>query len=275
MAGQRHSDVNSGAHPRALAALAEAVARDAAGLIVRRRAEGVTVAGTKSTPTDVVTRVDQESEQFIRARLLGARPHDGVIGEEGTSVAGSTGVTWIVDPIDGTVNYLYNIPTYAVSIAAQVGDTVIAGAVADAARGETWTASRGGGAYLDSGRIQITDSVDLSNALVATGFGYAAEQRTSQVDVLRHLVARIRDIRSAGVSSLDLCSVASGRVDGYYERGLKEWDSAAGLLIAEEAGAMVGGINGASPGEELVIAANPSIFADLHDLLAAAGADED
>lgn len=260
--------------PAQLRDLAVRVALEAADLVSRRRSEGVAVTATKSTPTDVVTAADRESEELIRKRLLEARPSDGVLGEEGANVAGTSGVTWVVDPIDGTVNYLYDIPAYGVSIAAEVDDVVVAGTVVNPVNGEIFSAVRGGGATLNGGPITVSGTTELDQSLIATGFGYSVLRRRAQAAVLGKVIVNVRDIRRFGSAALDLCAVACGRVDGYYERGLNHWDLAAGALIAEEAGAMVGGADGAA-GSELMIAATPSIFSDLRDVLLAAGAHHD
>ena len=253
----------------ALLGLAVTVAADAGRLIRDRRSavERMAVAATKSTPTDVVTDADTAAEALIRDRLLAARPDDGLLGEEGGSVAGSSSVLWVVDPIDGTVNYLYGLPEYAVSIAAQVDGATVVGVVHHPTSGQTWTAIRGRGAVLDGRSIRESGCDRLDRALIATGFGYDARRRARQADVLRHVLPKVRDIRRAGAASLDLCAVASGLVDGYYERGLAAWDLAAGCLIAEEAGAVVAGISGRAAGPDLVIAAGPALFPALHDLL--------
>jgi myo-inositol-1(or 4)-monophosphatase len=261
----------------ALLDLAVAVAAEA-GRLVRERREAVAemaIAATKTTPTDVVTESDTASEALIRDRLLAVRPQDGLLGEEGASVTGRSGVVWVVDPIDGTVNYLYGIPQYAVSIAAQIDGHVVVGVVHNPVSGETWTATRGAGAALDGRPVHESGCDLLDHALVATGFGYDARRRAWQAEVLRHVVTRVRDIRRAGAASLDLCAVATGRVDAYYERGLKPWDLAAGGLVAEEAGVMVTGLRGAPAGENLVIAAGPALFGALHDLLEPLGPDRD
>jgi len=257
--------------------LATAVAH-AAGRLVRERREVVLrmpVSATKTTPTDVVTESDTAAEELIRERLLAARPGDGLVGEEGASVSGGSGVDWVVDPIDGTVNYLYGIPQYAVSIAAAVEGRVVAGVVHNPAGAETWTATRGGGAALNGRPVRESGCDRLDRALVATGFGYDPRRRARQADLLRNVVPYVRDIRRAGAASLDLCAVATGRVDAYYERGLKAWDLAAGGLIAEEAGAVVAGLRGAAAGEDLVIAAGPALFTELHDLLEPLAPDRD
>lgn len=249
-----------------------------AGSLARERRQAVArmaVAATKSTPTDVVTESDTAAELLIRDRLLAARPGDAVLGEEGGRSAGESGVVWVVDPIDGTVNYLYGIPQYAVSIAAQVAGVVEAGVVHNPVSGETWAAVRGAGAVLNGEPIAASGCADLSMALVGTGFGYDAQRRARQAAVLADLIPLVRDIRRAGAASLDLCAVACGRLDAYYERGLKPWDLAAGGLIAAEAGAVVSGLNGAEAGEAMTLATTPAIADELRTLLQDLGADRD
>ncbi|NDL56301.1 inositol monophosphatase family protein [Phytoactinopolyspora mesophila] len=260
-----------------LVELAASAAREAGALARERRqaVDRMAVAATKSTPTDVVTESDTAAEQLIRDRILSVRPGDAVHGEEGGHVDGKSGVVWVVDPIDGTVNYLYGIPQYAVSIAAQVDGVVEAGVVHNPASGETWTAIRGGGALLDGEPIGVTACADLSLALVGTGFGYDARRRARQAAILADLVPAVRDIRRAGAAALDLCAVASGRLDAYYERGLQPWDLAAGALVAAEAGAVVSGLHGVEAGAELVMAAAPGIAEELRGLLERLGADRD
>jgi myo-inositol-1(or 4)-monophosphatase len=255
--------------PQALLKLAVEVAEEAARLIVERRRGTITVADTKSTVTDVVTAVDRESEELIRARVLQARPDDSFLGEEGDDVVGTSGVRWVVDPIDGTVNYLYDLPTYAVSIAVEYGGQTVAGVVVDAPKGEVFTATLGGGAFLDGEPIRVSGCTELSKALVGTGFGYDPARRKVQAEVVQHLITEVRDIRRIGVVAIDLCYVACGRLDAVYERGLNPWDYGAGALIAAEAGAAVGGLNGAAVSPEMSIAASPALFASFHDLLAA------
>lgn len=250
------------------------VAHAAARLVVDDRPPGtLDVAATKSSETDVVTVMDQRSEALLVERILAARPHDGLLGEEGAARAGTSGVTWVIDPIDGTVNYLYRIPAYAVSVAARVGDEVVAGVVVNPVTGETFSAVRGGGARLDGRPVRANPAPDLSLALVATGFGYSTARRARQAEVLGTVLPRVRDVRRAGAASLDLCGVACGRVDAYYEQGLKPWDLAAGGLIAEEAGAVVAGLQGRPAGEALVVAAPPGLFEPLAALLSELEAD--
>ncbi|WP_440708148.1 inositol monophosphatase family protein [Herbiconiux sp. YIM B11900] len=262
--------------------VARAIAIEAGALIARRRAEGVEVAQTKSSAVDVVTFADRESEDFIRARLAELRPEDGFLGEESEGSTGTSGITWVVDPIDGTVNYLYDIPAYAVSIAAvRVPDaalapdpatwTALAGVVINPVLGEVYSARAGGGAWLDSRdgtrRLAVNTGVELGKALVGTGFAYDAGLRVKQADFIRGLVAEVRDIRRAGSAALDLCSVAAGRLDAYAERGLNPWDYAAGALIAREAGAFVGGFEGAAEGSVLTFAADPALAEVLAPLV--------
>jgi myo-inositol-1(or 4)-monophosphatase len=255
------------------------------------------VVATKSSPTDVVTEADQAAEALIRDLIAESRPGDRILGEEGgeTGSQGGKGaqgrrsdVRWIVDPLDGTVNYLYGLPDWAVSIAAEVDGTVEAGAVFVPRRDELYSARRGHGAWLSSGaldwrgedtgspvRLACNRDVPLAQALVATGFGYAAGRRQVQGDVLRAVLPRVRDIRRGGSAAVDLCSVASGTVDAYYERGVNLWDIAAGGLVAAEAGARLTGLHGRPPSPSMTIAAAPPLLNELHDLLAAADPERD
>jgi myo-inositol-1(or 4)-monophosphatase len=261
--------------PHELLALAEQMAREAGRLIVEERPRDLGVATTKTSVTDIVTEMDQRAEQLLVDRITTARPDDGILGEEGAARTGTSGVTWVVDPIDGTVNYLYELPSYAVSVAARVGDDVVAGAVVNPVSGEVWTALRGEGAWLDGRRLQLGEPPELAMALVATGFGYDPRRRAAQAAVLQVVLPRVRDVRRAGAASLDLCAVATGRVDGYYEQGLKPWDLAAGGLVATEAGAVVTGLHGRPAGEALVVAARPPLVGALVALLEGLDADAD
>ncbi|WP_163548571.1 inositol monophosphatase family protein [Candidatus Frankia nodulisporulans] len=257
--------------PDVLLDVALTIAREAGELLARGREGTVAAESTKSSPTDVVTALDRASEALVARRLGELRPGDGLLGEEGADSASSTGVRWIVDPLDGTVNYLYRLPNWAVSIAAEVNGEVIAGVVhapALGGAGTTFTATRGGGAFRDGSVLTGSTETELSRALVATGFGYTVARRTAQVAVLTRVVPRVRDIRRMGAASLDLCAAAEGVLDAYYERGLKPWDHAAGALVAAEAGLRVGGLLGRRAGEDLVVAAPPALFGPLTDLLA-------
>ena len=258
--------------------LATSIAQQAGELALRRRAEGVTVAASKSSMEDVVTLADRETEDLVRSLLAEARPDDGILGEERDSVAGTSGLTWVVDPIDGTVNYLYDIRQYAVSIAVVEGEpsptewSALAGVVFNPAADELFRAHSGGGATLNGAPIQVASQVELSQALIGTGFGYLAEQRVEQAKVLVGLVAHIRDIRRQGSAALDLCSVAAGRLNGYFERGLSPWDHAAGALIAAEAGAHVGGMHGTRASDAFILAAEPALAVALEQALGECGA---
>jgi myo-inositol-1(or 4)-monophosphatase len=229
------------AEPRLLRDHAVRVAGEAAALVQRIRAEAVTQVDTKSSDTDVVTAGDRAAERLVRERLAELWPGVPVLGEEegGASETPGPGLCWVVDPIDGTVNYLYGIPHYAVSLAAQVDGISVAGAVVEPASGRVWTAVRGGGAFLDDQPLAVSRTTRLDLALVATGFNYDAARRARQAALWAGLLPRVRDIRRAGAASLDLCAVAAGWVDAYLEHGLHRWDWAAGALIAEEAGAIV------------------------------------
>jgi myo-inositol-1(or 4)-monophosphatase len=250
-----------------LLALAERLARSAGELLVQRRPTDLGVAATKSSPTDIVTEMDTAAEALIVEGLRTARPGDGVLGEEGASDEGTSGVRWVIDPIDGTVNYLYSLPAWAVSIAAEIDGRVVVGVVHIPPLGETYTAVRGRGARCNGRRLSVRAAPSLEKALVGTGFGYERSRRARQAQILTTVLPAVRDVRRGGAASVDLCSVAAGRLDAYYERGLQPWDLAAGGLVAEEAGARVGGLDGRPAGGDLVIAGPPGLFDALHDLL--------
>lgn len=280
--------------------LARLIALEAGSLAAQRKREGVSVAATKSSDVDVVTAADRETEALIRALIAVARPDDAFYGEESDATTGASGIVWVVDPIDGTVNYLYGSPAWAVSIAVgEIGTTdaagstptdpaadptaswrPLAGVVYAPASGELYSASAGGGAWLERPassdadaaprRLHANTGAPLAQALVGTGFSYSADRRAAQAEVLRSLLPRVRDIRRGGSAALDLCSVASGRLDALYERHLNPWDYAAGALIAREAGAHVAGLNGVGESSQLLIAADPALFDQLHAALAEA-----
>jgi myo-inositol-1(or 4)-monophosphatase len=250
--------------------LAVRIAADAALAAYSMRSQAIVDVDTKSTLTDVVTAADRAVERQVIAALHHARPGDAVLGEEyGDNGSAQPGrVRWIVDPIDGTVNYLYGLPQYAVSIGAEVDGEVVAGVVHNPAAGAVWTAAKGRGAFRDARRLGGSSATDLSQTLVATGFAYLAARRAYQGRVIASLLPRIRDIRRMGAASLDLCAAAEGTVDAFFEKGLAAWDVAAGGLIAREAGLLVTGLNGAAPGPEMVLAAPPALHGQLHDALA-------
>jgi myo-inositol-1(or 4)-monophosphatase len=244
-------------------------ARRAGSLLLdgRGRAEQIE---TKSSPTDMVSEMDRSAEALIRTVLAERRPGDAILGEEGGELAGDTGVRWIVDPLDGTTNYLYGFPAWAVSVAAERGGDVVVGAVFDPTHDELWTAQRGRGAYCNAAPLPLlTDRGGAATALVATGFSYQPAEREAHGQLIAYLLPRVRDIRRAGSAALDLCWVAAGRVDAYLEQGTHIWDRAAGGLIAAEAGASVGGYLGGPAVDAGVLAARPPLAAELRALLAA------
>ena len=274
--------------PESLVPIAVQVAREAATFVRGRRPEvfgavghprGDDAVAAKSTPTDPVTIVDTESEALIRELLERFRPGDGFLGEEGGRAESGAEVEWVVDPIDGTVNFLYGIPAYAISVAARIDGRSVAGAVVDVARDVTYFASAGGGARsVDSAGVEIelrcNPIESASMALVATGFGYSAARRRRQGELVGALLPRVRDIRRIGSAALDLCMVASGAVDAHYEHGLNPWDWAAGALIAAEAGAVARVPGPASTGREgaVSVVTAPGIADELWAVLTEIGA---
>ena len=225
---------------------------------------------TKSSRTDMVTAVDRASEALIVDALREERPDDGVLGEEGSSRAGTSGVRWVIDPLDGTTNYLYGFPLFAVSIAVEVDAVVEVGVVAHPSLGELFTARRGGGARCNGRPIAVSNKDDLSTALIGTGFAYDPERRREQARWLEHVLPSVRDIRRGGAAALDLCWVACGRLDGFYEAGLSAWDVAAGDLIAREAGALTSDFDGGPARPGSVVAGSPGIAVPLRQLVAEA-----
>lgn len=263
--------------------MAETLAAEAAAFVRRRRGEVFgtdahdaddAAVRTKSTPTDPVTVVDTDTERLLRDRLAQLRSGDPILGEEGggptdENANADGAVTWVLDPIDGTVNFVYGIPAYAVSVAAQVDGVSVAGAVADVAAGWVFSAGAGLGAHVSDEKgkrpLRCTGVEDLSMALLGTGFGYSRQRRAAQAALLARMLPVVRDVRRIGSAALDLCMVAAGQLDAYYEHGLQLWDCAAGALIAAEAGARVvlparGGPGGSAG---LVVAAAPGIADQL------------
>jgi myo-inositol-1(or 4)-monophosphatase len=264
----------------ALLRIAVAAAAEAGRLLASWRGdERPEVVQTKSSPTDIVTEMDRRSEALITSRIRTYRPADTVLGEEGGQTSGGPAgdgdqpgrVRWIVDPLDGTVNYLYGLRDWAVSIAAEVDGTVVAGVVEVPRHGETFTAVTGQGAWLHRGEAKLalhcSSGVPLDRALVGTGFGYDPGRRQVQGEVVAALLPHVRDIRRGGSAAVDLCSVAAGRLDAFYERGLNYWDFAAGGLIAREAGALVGGLAGRAESTSMAVAAGPGLYQQLGTFL--------
>lgn len=259
--------------------LAVEVCLEAGRLVVDDRPANLSVAKTKSTATDVVTIMDQRAQDLLRSRLHEARPQDGFLGEEEGGTDSRSEITWVVDPIDGTVNYLYGIPSYAVSVAAVVGDPTtpgawrpVAGAVVNPVTGELFHARVGSGAWLRVGaaratRLEIGSPTQLGHALVGTGFGYDPLRRDWQARVLLEVLPQIRDIRRIGSAALDICAVAAGGLDGYYERGLNSWDMAAAWLVLTEAGGVFSGLGSEPPSEAMVVAAAATLHTELHEVV--------
>jgi myo-inositol-1(or 4)-monophosphatase len=262
-----------GVAQRDLVDVAVRVAAEAAELAQVTRQAAIRDVDTKSSETDVVTAGDREAERLVRRRLAELRPGEPVLGEEEGGGSAGAGLCWVVDPIDGTVNYLYGYPWYAVSVAAQVDGESVAGAIVEPVSGRRWTAARGRGAWLDGRPLRASRSSRLELALVATGFAYRAERRLRQAAGVASLIGRLRDIRRGGSAALDLCAVAAGWVDAYFEHGLSRWDWAAGALIAGEAGAVVRlpGTTGDGFGEDLLLAAAPGIADELTAALIESG----
>ncbi|MEU1594093.1 inositol monophosphatase family protein [Streptomyces sp. NPDC005708] len=236
------------------------------------RPEDLGVAATKSSAIDVVTEMDIAAEKLITGLLSDRRPDDGLLGEEGASVEGSSGVEWVIDPIDGTVNYLYGLPSWSISIAARKDGETLVGVVHAPMREEIFRAVQGEGAFVNDRPARVRPAAELGLALVSTGFGYLAERKAQQAEVARRLIPEVRDIRRGGSAAIDLCDVAAGRLDAYYERGLNPWDYAAGDLIAREAGALTGGRPGEPISPALTIAAPPGLFERLQARLDELGA---
>jgi myo-inositol-1(or 4)-monophosphatase len=258
------------ADPTQLRDLALATAREAGELIVRLRREGVEVADTKSSDSDIVTAADRASEQLVVDRLLAARPDDGLVGEEGDDLRGSSGVIWIVDPIDGTVNYLYGLPHFAVSIAAEVDGEVVAGVVLAPALGLEYAATLGAGATCNGQPVRPRPVVPLGQRLVGTGFNYEREARTREGAYVARLLPQVRDLRRLGSCALDICAVASGLLDAYVEEGAHIWDHAAAGLVCTEAGGVLEVTR--SPGDKrLLICAPADGFAEFREVVAEVG----
>jgi myo-inositol-1(or 4)-monophosphatase len=252
-----------------LLALAQRAADRAVPLLLDGRARALATVRSKSTATDMVSELDHAAEELIRDAVLGERPTDGFLGEETGHQPGTSGLRWVVDPLDGTTDYLYDHPGWNVAIAVEDDDGPLAAVVAIPLLGEVFTATRGGGAARNGEPIRCSTVEGLAGALCATGFAYDPDRRRRQAEVLTAVLPRIRDIRRMGAAAADLCAVACGRVDAYWERGLGPWDLAAGSLIAREAGAEVTGEAGG-----LVVAAAPGIATALRDLLVDSGADQ-
>ena len=241
--------------------LAERAARAAGEVLMTyygRPPEGL---ASKSSETDLVSDADREAERAVRDLLRAERPDDGLLAEEGSDRSGPSGRRWVVDPLDGTINFLYGFPAWAVSVALEDADGMAVGVVHSPVHAETFSAVRGEGARLEGRPLRVRDRRELERAMVATGFSYEAERRAEQAEIIRRLLPRARDIRRAGAAALDLAWVAAGRLDAFYERGLQAWDRAAGDLLVREAGGAVADLDGDPPG--VIAAATPELLGEL------------
>ncbi len=255
------------AEPAALLELATSLARRAGALLAEASGRARTEIGTKSSSTDMVTEMDRASEALILGELARSRPGDSILAEEAGTKGGDGPIRWIVDPLDGTTNYLYGLPAYAVSIAAEGPGGPLLGVVHDASRQETFTALAGQGAWLNGVRLLRPPAPALDRCLIGTGFGYSSERRRAQARLLPTVLPSVRDIRRVGSAAIDLCWVAAGRLDGFYEAGLGPWDLAAGMVVAEEAGAWVGSVPGGAELPDMAVAAAPGLSGPLTALL--------
>jgi myo-inositol-1(or 4)-monophosphatase len=255
-----------------LVAIAERAARVAGAELMSRWGGEALRVRSKSTPTDPVSEADLAAESAVRELLTSLRPDDAVLGEEGGATRGDGGFRWVVDPLDGTVNYLYGIPQFAVSVACEDADGAVAGVVLDPVRDECFSAVRSGPALLNGEPVRVERPSALAEALVGTGFGYDAAVRAAQAEVLLGVLPRARDIRRAGAAALDLCWCACGRLDAYYERGLKRWDVAAGGLMCSRAGLVVRSLPAAGPLPDGVVVAPPGLIDELFALVIGPGA---
>ena len=253
-----------------LLVIASELAQAAGDMALAGRKAGLRNVQTKSTATDMVTEFDRASEKLIVEGLRERRPLDAIVGEEGASVTGTSGITWYIDPIDGTTNFLYDLPAWAVSIGAQDSNGPLAGVVYVPALGEMFSATRGGGAFLNNSPIRCNSISDISQALVCTGFSYSSDQRTIQANRVAQFIHQIRDIRRAGAAAIDLCFVACGRIDAYFEENLHQWDISAGILIAHEAGCRSGDFSGNTARPEEILTSAPALFNGLSQLIMAA-----
>jgi myo-inositol-1(or 4)-monophosphatase len=246
--------------PSELERIASETARAAAGIVTAAYGQPRPV-GRKSSPTDVVTQTDLRAEDVIRQLLRDATPDSGILGEEGGRTAPGARVQWVIDPLDGTINFLYGVPLCAVSIAAAIDGEIVAGAVIDVLRDELFSAHVGGGARRDGGPIGVSDCTSLPDALVATGFSYQAELRDQQGEIAHRVLPRARDLRCFGSAALELCWVACARIDAYFQRDTEIWDRAAGALVAAEAGARTE--HPCPENDDLMLAAAPGVFDEL------------
>jgi myo-inositol-1(or 4)-monophosphatase len=250
-----------------LLALATEIAADAAVVVAKYAAERTFLVETKSSPTDLVTEADRESEALIVRKILAARPNDGLLGEEGAKRESTSGVRWVIDPIDGTTNFVYGIPAYSISIGVERDGQMVAGVVHDVALKEAYTAALGGGAHLNGRPITVSGKTELSTALMGIGFAYDPLRRDTQAKFYDRVMVDIRDVRRMGSAALDLCRVACGQLDGYFEFQLNAWDIAAGGIIVRAAGGTTTGFHGHTFEEGYVLATTPALAAPMKAVL--------
>ncbi len=251
-----------------LRALCERLATEAGDAALTHRGDDRPATSTKSSVTDLVTEHDLTAERSIRATLEAERPDDAVLGEEAGTREGTTRYRWSIDPIDGTTNFFYGLPMWGTSVAVALDDSTVAGAVRLPALGRTYSAHVGGGATCNGRPIAVSTTERIDSTLVATGFGYSADLRVSQAAIVTRLIGRVRDIRRTGSAAVDLCLVAEGSVDAYFEEHLNDWDVSAGLLIAAEAGARISDLDGGPVHPGSVVAATPGVHHALLEVLA-------
>jgi len=254
-----------------LVALAVEAAEEAGDLLLRRFRVPARGVGRKSSSTDMVSDADRDAEALIRERLRQTRPDDSIIGEEGGADEGDSGLRWVIDPLDGTTNFLFGLPQWAVSVACEDEDGGLVGVVHSPCTAETFTAMRGRGAYVGSKRLAVSAKSDLSDALVATGFSYVPDERAVAAEILVRVLPRIRDIRRAGAASLDIAWTSAGRFDAYFEIPTHHWDWAAGVVIAHEAGATVSELASIGPSGPGLLVAGPALHEALRELVAGPG----
>jgi myo-inositol-1(or 4)-monophosphatase len=256
--------------PDALLELAVDAAHAAGRLLSERFRGPQSGVDAKSSATDMVSDADRDSERVLLEAIRTARPDDGLIAEESGHRPGTTGLVWVVDPLDGTTNYLYGIPAWSVSVACRDAEGGLVAVIHDPSMGETFTAMRGSGAFLNGSPVRTTALADLTRALVGTGFGYTPGRRALQAAALAHVVPRVRDVRRAGSAAIDLAWVACGRLDGFYEAGIRDWDRAAGLLLVAEAGGVTGILDPGLDGADCVVAAGATLYDPLCALVRSA-----
>ena len=254
-----------------LRTVATSLAREAGDIALRGRKSGPLSATTKSSPIDMVTQYDKSSEVLITAGLARLRPNDAIVGEEGASKTGTSGITWHIDPIDGTTNFYFDLPLWAVSIGAVDADGPVAGAVYAPALADMFSAARGAGATLNDLPIAVRDNTDITDALICTGFSYRVHEREHHAKRVADMVMKVRDIRRFGAAAIDLCFVACGRLDAYFEEHLHSWDLVAGQIIATEAGAKISDYEGNPVTPQQVLVSTPGVYDALVHLIATSG----